>query len=350
MAGMAGMHDSDHDRNSSQLVLFLSAEAHHFTSSEPGEELNEDTPVIGDVLFALNHERLRMLGEVQISNLEHDVERFQVGYEPVANTVVWLGRFHQPGSAWNTEHHHGRYLQTAVTRPSVELWEDEEGVIPQHIVGAMVDSHQPVGDHGGLQLAAGAGYGATITDEGLDPVNLLSPRFGGRHLSWSGRIGFLPEFVGTSEFGLLFEHNDLPVVNVSTAARLRADSVQQDVYGAFANWNREPWHTTAALYDLQMELSGLLGSRRESFLAGYVQVERQLPHQLTLYGREENSSRAGDSSYVLVNHPEFELRRSTLGVRWDFWRNQALTLEAGHGQTARTNGFEYRLQWSSALP
>jgi hypothetical protein len=345
---MDGMQD--HGHHSSEFVLFLSAEAHHFTAPESGSELNEDANVIGDALLAIDRDRFRLLGEFQLSREEHDLERFQVGFEPIADTVIWLGRFHQPGSAWNTEHHHGRYLQTSVTRPSVELWEDELGIIPQHITGLMADSRRQIGDYGGLQLAAGAGFGTTITNEGLDPVDLLDPHFAGRHISLSGRIAYLPDFVGTSAFGLLVSRSVMPVVTISTAALLHADRVEQTVYGGFANWNGDMWRLTSALYDVQMSLTGMVGSRRENFVAGYAQLERQFSHQLTVYGREENSSRAGDSVYILVDHPDFELRRATVGLRWDFWRHQALTMEAAHGQTSRAKEFEYRLQWSAALP
>ena len=348
MTSMDGM--PDHGQHSSEFVLFLSAEAHHFTAPESSAELNEDANVIADALLAIDRDRFRLLGEFQLSRVEHDLERFQVGFEPVADTVVWLGRFHQPGSAWNTEHHHGRYLQTSVTRPSVELWEDEQGVIPQHITGLMIDSRQQAGDHGGLQLAAGAGFGTTITDQGLDPVDLLDPHFSGRRLALSGRLAYLPDFVGTSAFGLLISHCDMPVLTSSTAAMLHANRVDQTVYGGFANWNGDMWRLTSAIYDVEMTLNGLVGTQRNSFIAGYAQLERQFAHQLTAYGREENSSRAGDSVYILVNHPDFELRRATLGLRWDFWRHQALTMEAAHGQTSRAKEFEYRLQWSAALP
>jgi hypothetical protein len=352
---LAGASDSmdgmrDHGPHSSEFVLFLSAEAHHFTAPESGSELNEDANVIGDALLAIDRGRFRLLGEFQLSREEHDLERFQVGFEPIADTVIWLGRFHQPGSAWNTEHHHGRYLQTSVTRPSVELWEDELGIIPQHITGLMVDSRRQAGDYGGLQLAAGAGFGTTVTDRGLDPVELLDPHFGGRHVSLSGRIAYLPDFVGTSAFGLLVSRCVMPVVTNSTAALLHANGVEQTVYGGFANWNGDMWRLTSAVYGVQMNLTGMVGSRRDDFVAGYAQLERQFSHQLTAYGREENSSRAGDSVYILVNHPDFELRRATLGLRWDFWRHQALTMEAAHGQTSRAREFEYRLQWSAALP
>src|SRR4051812_30823594 len=112
-------HQHDDSRLSSEFVVFTSAEAHYFSTPMSTAQLNEDASLQADAVFAFNWKRFRMFGEYLLSSEEHDLERFQVGFEPVPETIVWGGRFHQPASGWNTEHHHGRYLQSAITRPSV---------------------------------------------------------------------------------------------------------------------------------------------------------------------------------------------------------------------------------------
>ena len=349
MTGMAGMGGNS-TGSDSQFVLFASAEAAHYTGPTERDELNEDAWGIGDFLAAINRDRFRFLAEFQLSNQEHDLERFQFGFEPVADTVIWIGRFHETASAWNTEHHHGRYLQTSVTRPSAELWEDEQGIIPQHITGILVDSRRTAGEHAGLQLSAGAGFGVNVDNDGLEPVDLLDPHLDHRRLSVSGRVAFLPSYVGTSSFGLLLAHNEMPVITAAQQALLHATLVKQDVIGLFANWDQAPWKLTSAIYDLQMQLDSLTTSRAEDAAVGYLQLERDLPHQLTAYAREENSARAADSLYIVDNRPDFELQRHTLGLRWDYWRHQALTMEVGRGKSPTRSEFEYRLQWSAAIP
>jgi hypothetical protein len=343
-------HHAADGHPSSEFVLFASAEGHSFSSPASANQLNEDANAIGDAVFAINRGRFRLFGEYQLSDEEHDLERFQVGMEVAPDTVVWVGRFHQPASAWNTEHHHGRYLQTAITRPSIELWEDEQGIIPQHLSGLYVDSRRPVGDRGGIQVSVGAGLGTTIGSTGLEEFDLLNPHTDGRRLSVTGRIAFLPDYVGTSGFGLLAARNDMPVKDPETAVLMHATDVRQDLFGAFADWNRGPWQLHSALYDVAMDLQETSASRSESFLAGYAQLERQLPHRFVAYAREENSTRASDSVYVRVNHPDFQLRRATFGLRWDFHRRQALTAEFTHGHSVRADQDAFRLQWSAALP
>lgn len=348
MDGYDHMHGGS--RPSSEFVLFASLEGHEFSAPASANQLNEDANAIGDAVFAINRGRFRLFGEYQLSDEEHDLERFQVGMEVVPDTVVWIGRFHQPASAWNTEHHHGRYLQTAITRPSIELWEDEQGIIPQHLSGMLVDSRRPLGTNAGIQLALGAGLGTVVESTGLSEFDLLDPHMDGRRMSYTARIAFLPDYVGTSSYGLLFGHNDMPVRDAPTAVLLHATDVRQNVYGAYADWTDGKWQLHATLYDVSMDLEGPGVFHAESFVAGYAQLERQLPHRLTAYAREENSSDAGSSVYVRVNHPDFQLRRATLGLRWDFHRRQALTAEWSRGLSVREDQDAIRLQWSAALP
>src|ERR1700694_13000 len=164
---------ADHEHASNEFEVFLGAESLY--GSDRMRAGDDDTWFNADVVFGLTQHQFRVFGEYYITPDEHDLERLQFGFEFVPETVLWLGRFHQPASAWNTEHHHGRYLQTAITRPFIELWEDEDGIIPQHITGIYVDSRRPIGESGGLHLAAGAGLGVTIQRKGLEELNLLKP-------------------------------------------------------------------------------------------------------------------------------------------------------------------------------
>src|SRR5262252_557191 len=118
LAQEAGEH-ANHEKPGNELVLFLSAEAHHIDTPVPLNTLNEDAWFSADIVLALTRDRFRLFGEY----------------------------------LWSTEeHHHGRYLQTSITRPAIERWEDENGIIPQHIAGVLFDSRFPLGDLGGMQV------------------------------------------------------------------------------------------------------------------------------------------------------------------------------------------------------
>jgi len=350
LAQSADEHAS-HGGPGKELVLFLSTEAHHFSATSADvSSLNEDAWVSADIVLALTRDRFRLFGEYLLSSEEHDLERLQLGYEVAPNTVVWVGRFHQPASAWNTEHHHGRYLQTSITRPSVELWEDEEGIIPQHIGGVLVDSRLPLGDLGALDVNVGAGLGPRIQEGELEPLDLVDVHEGRRHISWTGRVAYLPDFTGATAFGLLAARHRIPVLDGSIVDVPLTTEVRQNVYGAFAYWTQDPWRVVATVYDVQVQLLGPATNRDESFVAGYVEADRQLPRGFVAYGRVEDSSRASRSAYLTGNFPDFKLKRALGGLRWDFRPRQAVTLEAGRAQTVRTYQNEIRIQWSAALP
>ena len=154
LAATAFAHETHPADGSSQgeLLFFTSAEVFAIDSDDPAFDTS-DLDLAVDVIGSWSAGRFRAFGEVLLSNEEQDIERFQVGWEARPDTYIWLGRFHQPASVWNTSHHHGRYLQPSITRPAIELWEDEDGVLPQHFLGVLAETRLPLQGAGGLSLA-----------------------------------------------------------------------------------------------------------------------------------------------------------------------------------------------------
>jgi hypothetical protein len=125
------------------------------------------------------------------------------------------------------------------------------------------------------------------------------------------------------------------------------------IYGAYVDWNSEPWRVIGANYYVDVALDQQ--ARDESFISGYLQVERQLPYKLTVFGRIENSARMQESNYVALfdDHDgdiDIALRRNALGLRWDYVRRQALTIELSHVVSLKQRSDEVRLQWSAVVP
>ena len=349
--GVATPAFADHEHASNEFEVFVAAEAFHGTEGVRRDD--DDTWFDADVVFGLTEGQFRVFGEYYITPDERDLERLQFGFEFVPETVLWIGRFHQPGSAWNTEHHHGRYLQTAITRPFIERWEDEQGVIPQHITGGLFESRRPIGSEAALQFSAGAGAGPSLQGNVTEPIDLIGNNPGRHRLSLSGRIAYLPEFTGTSSFGFLYGHDHIDTSSLTVLNALSSANAVLGIYGAYVDWNREPWRVIAANYYVDVSLDP--AARSESFISGYAQAERQLPHDLTAFGRIEDSSRMQESKYVALfnDHDgdiDVALRRQALGLRWDFIRRQALTIELSHVVSLHQKTDQVRLQWSAVVP
>jgi hypothetical protein len=342
--------DAQHHGGDSDWLLFPTGQLMGRSDTQKQAPEHDYESVAVDVLLSHSTGRFRALAEIEFAVDEADVERLQLGWEFAENTLGWAGRFHQPASAWNTEHHHGQYLQTAITRPSIEHWEDDHGLIPQHIAGVLLESHGAAGNAGGLAVSLGVGAAPVLEDGRLQPVAVVGSNVGGHRMSWSGRVAYEPELLGEDSIGLVAAQHDVNVLDPAVATSFAADDARLDILGAFARLTSHDWRLQATYYYVDVRFSTAPQSTSEHFGAGYLQVERPLPARLTPYLRIEASADAASSKYVAVQRREFEVRRQSLGLRWDFAHKQALTLEGARSTTLLARFNEVRLQWSGVVP
>jgi hypothetical protein len=121
------------------------------------------------------------------------------------------------------------------------------------------------------------------------------------------------------------------------------------VLGAYANYAREPWKMSAVAYHVHaVSLSDLTPASVSDFLVGYLQVEHESPRGLHLFAREEQTTSVNDAAYLRL-FPQYIESRFSLGVRWDFMRRHAVTIQASDAHTRNRSFGEFRLQWSAAL-
>ena len=79
-----------------------------------------------------------MLIEVENSGAEVDLERLWAGYTISDLLIIRAGRFHTPLGYWNKTYHHGKHLFPTVDKPFFLAFEEEDGIIPIHIIGVEV--------------------------------------------------------------------------------------------------------------------------------------------------------------------------------------------------------------------
>lgn len=309
----------------------------------------ERQTVAADIIASMQRASFKIFGEYLLTNHEADLERLQIGWEPSDRSVVWLGRFHQPGSVWNTQHHHGQFLQTSITRPASEEWEDEQGVIPQHFVGALWEASWHLGGSRGLKTAIGGGIAPVMNREGLKALDLLDPNMHRRKQGFQARIAYLPDELDDSGFGLLLAQNKIAWDDANPSLAGVFDHIDQSVVGVYGSHETHDWKVQAVAYHVTARLTDFASAgQHNSFTIGYVQAEHTFPHELTLYARHEDSADTASSTYLQL-FPEFVKRRSTLGMRWQFARSHALSFEASNSDAREKDFQEFRLQWSGAL-
>ena len=83
-----------------------------------------------------------------------EVERMIIRFDHSDYLKMSLGRYHTPINFWNTEYHHGQWLQTTIQRP--EMIQFGGRFLPVHFVGGLVEGSLPAG---GLNLNYQAGIG-----------------------------------------------------------------------------------------------------------------------------------------------------------------------------------------------
>jgi hypothetical protein len=331
-----------------ELLVFGSGELTGTSGVDTPNDI-DDVRVAADILFSVQRGSLKLFGEYLLANHERDLERFQVGWEPSEHSVIWFGRFHQASSVWNHQHHHGQFLQTSITRPAAEEWEDAGGSIPQHFVGVLTESNWRAGKHSGILMAVGGGLAPVLTPEGLEPLDLLTLDTRRHKLGFQARVAWLPDELEDTSFGLLVAHNEIAWRGPRDASPPDFDHIDQSVIGVYANLDSGSWKLHAAVYRIEAAFDEVSeNGRGDDFFTGYAQVERALPHGLDVFARYEDSSDSGASGYLRL-FPNFAQQRSSLGARWQFARKHALSFQASSTRTMSDRYRELRLQWSAAL-
>ena len=322
---------------------------------------DESDPAIRDsalhvgttILYSISSDHFRFLGEYLLSTHESELERLKAGWRVADDAMLWFGRFHVPSRYWMNEFHHGQYLQTSITRPSLEEWEDESGSTPSHITGLLFELEQVRQDDSAIEYALSAGLAPKFANQKLEPFDLLDPR-SGHGLSLTGRLGFRPKYFDSVAFGVVGSWDEINVDTPAIPLPSDLQGIDQVTAGVFANYQRDKLRLIASVVYFNNELRYFGSTTRDEFTLAYLQPEYEFTNEVTVFGRVD----AGvdeDNSIFLRMLPAFVSHRNMIGIRWDFADFQALTFEAA--DTSRQGASEghlhrkeLRLQWSGVFP
>jgi hypothetical protein len=331
-----------------EFLLLPSAQAIGTFDRQASRTQIQDEVVQVDTLFTLQRGPLKLFGEYLRSDHEGDLERLQLGWQVSDDTILWIGRFHQPTSVWNHDHHHGQYLQTSISRPAIDEWEDIGGLLPQHFAGALLESGAPVFDTWRLRMALAGGIAPQITPHGMEPFDLLHPDSNRHQLGFQGRVSLHPGDLTETGVGILLANDELTAVDFESPALPGLDHVDLKLFGVFATYAAAPWKVIATLYDANARLFYPASRNNDHFVVGYVQAEHRLAHDLTGFARWEDSSQVASSRYLRL-FEQVARSRQVAGLRWDFAGRQALTLQFTKSHTLDGHYSDLRVQWSAAF-
>jgi hypothetical protein len=338
----------------SSLLVFPSAQGAEKFHADRTTDSGSHWEGVADILYTRTQGRLRLLAEVDFSTESAEVDRLQAGWELIPESFIWVGKFHVPSSSWNFERDHGHYLQTAISTPAIETpgndrWGDDTGVLPENVSGVLLDSSHAIGTTAAMQFSLGVGVAPNPVPD--THSYWVSPERGGRHrIGWNARFALLPDYSRTNSFGLLASRHKLDTTALANESVLLARDVEETTYGAYADGDWGLWGIRASVYRIDFRLLGLSTPRAERIVAGYAQLERRFAGQYTAFARFENSAWAREADYLQALQPRFEVRRSLIGMRWDFIRHEAITVEFARAATLTDRFTHISLQWSAVIP
>jgi hypothetical protein len=167
-------------------------------------------------------------------------------------------------------------------------------------------------------------------------------------MGYQARASLHPGEFSDTGVGIVLANNELTAVDLESPELLGFDHVEVRLVGLFATYASATWKVTSTVYDVQTRLYYTDSRGNDSFVVGYIQAERRLPHNLTGYVRWEDSAGAASSPYLHL-FEQFARSRRVAGLRWDFLERQALTVQFANSLTLDGHYSDIRLQWSAAF-
>lgn len=332
------------------LLLFPSVTSVHQSQQDTELAAKKFLPAI-DFFYTGEFSQTRFLAEFLKSSQEAELERLEFGWRILPGKTLWVGRFHNALSFWNTQMHHGDFLQSSLSRPTVANYEDEHGPLPAHISGVLLESSRTVGDSE-INYMAGLGIGPTF-DATLQPLDLLNPDHPGK-MAASFRLGYHPDAGNPNQFGAAIGYARIPFRNalIDPVSNALVDQVRQTVFSTFLNLENNKFHLMGELFYFDDRVSGSNNISGYSTASFYLQPEYKLGEsgRTIVYGRVESTPNAARDGYLSLLS-EFSPHQSLVGLRYDLTPTQAIKFEAG--RTTRQDTLKFNsisVQWSMVLP
>jgi len=238
-----------------------------------------------------------------------EVERSIIRYDQSDRLKLSFGRYHTPISYWNTEFHHGSWLQTTASRP--EMVQFGGNFIPVHFVGALGEGATPAG---GLNLHYNVGIGngrSSVLNRDGDWGDVNNQK------AWLANVFIRPDKLYGLQLGGSVYRDKIDVAG-------RPQS-QEWIESAHVVWNKESPEFIAEFFNIthKQTLTGFISNNQ----AWYAQFAYRLPSAEKFkpyYRYEYIHTPLSDAVFRGLN---LGLSGSTLGVRYDISSFSALKLE-----------------------
>jgi hypothetical protein len=251
-------------------------------------------------------------GSPSVTGFNAEVERSIIRFDQSDHFKLSFGRYHTPISYWNTEFHHGSWLQTTASRP--EMIQFGGSFIPVHFVGALAEGSFSAG---GLNLNYNAGLG-----NGRSSVLSRAGDWGdvNNNKAWLANVFIKPDHLYGLRLGASIYRDRINIPG-------RPES-REWIESAHIVWAKERPEFIAEFFNVnhKQPVTGVVTNNQ----AWYAQVAYRLPMERwkPYYRYEYIHTPLADAVY---SGHGLSMNGSNLGVRYDIssyaafkfeWRNQ----------------------------
>ena len=294
-----------------------------------------------DFIHLLNYKKMRFLGEFVASNHKVEMERLQFGFNINEENTLWMGRYHAPLGYWNSNYHHGLHLQTSVHRPGIIEYEEDAGVLANHITGFLFEG-QNSGD-GLLKYAIATGFSPTLKDELIAPTAFGDINSNLHHIA---KVSYQFDELSPTEYGAVVSHSTMDIEKDGNSVA----SVSQYFAGLYTHQSLRRARITTSAYFVNNDFSSYIANDYTSkFMAGYIHLEYDLASKWIVYGRIERTLGGRHDPYLdIFEHNETQ--RNLGGLRFDITRRHAISTEVSNRVADHESHTHISLQWSAVYP
>lgn len=249
------------------------------------------------------------------NSAEFELERAELKYSLSDFFNIKIGRMHTPFGYWNQVFHHGTWFQTSISRPEIYSFEDSgKGILPIHGVGIELlgtKAFEAFDLEYNIDILNGRGRTKTTVQNAKDSndskaVNVL--------------FGIKPHFIDGLKFGADIYRDVIP-----SNPPARSSRINELIFGGFITYIHDKLELLGEVFNIRHDdkTSGRDFNTLGYYLQGGYKVNKFTPY----YRFDFINFKNGDPYFT---PDDIDIRKHTLGLRWDILAWNALKFEYSH--------------------
>lgn len=321
---------------------------YQYTSSDKSDSdaFKNGSFMMGGLDFFASHnltDRIDVLSEVVFEapagDMIVDVERIEIGYAFGDWLNIRTGRFHTPLGYYANVYHHGRQLDSTISRPLVLEFEDAGGLVPAHEVGLWARGNigNPLGTLK-YNLVIGNGHKFDDTKSELK-INMTADD--NKNKVFVGSLNYeLSPLWGIGVGASYLSQKLNRYAGITPTVDLNQQIVGYNIY-----YDMLPVQFIAEYYSITNE--DILISPKKSYTANgyFVQAAYEFQEMFRPYVRYEEVNPADNDPFTTTLNLK-KIKRATYGIRYNLALESSIKLE-GISETKGNDTYTIiGLQWA----